>query len=38
LGQGAGIDSTAMIIELAARDEPPEMVLMPDTGSERPKP
>jgi hypothetical protein len=38
LGQGAGIDSPAMIVELAARDEPPGMDLMPDTGSERPKP
>jgi len=34
---GAGVDSTAMIIELAARGEPPNVVLMADTGSERPE-
>jgi len=34
---GAGVDSTAMIIELAARGEPPDVVLMADTGSERPE-
>jgi hypothetical protein len=32
---GAGVDSTAMSIELAARGEPPDVVLMADTGSER---
>lgn len=34
---GAGVDSTAMIIELAARGEPPDVVLIADTGSERPE-
>jgi hypothetical protein len=34
---GAGVDSTAMIIELAARGTPPDVVLMADTGSERPE-
>lgn len=31
------MDSTAMIIELVARGEPPDAVLMADTGSERPE-
>lgn len=34
---GAGVDSTAMIIELTARGQPPDVVLMADTGSERPE-
>ncbi|WP_309140952.1 hypothetical protein [Novosphingobium sp. G106] len=34
---GAGVDSTAMIIELVARGSPPDVVLMADTGSERPE-
>ncbi|MFN4356542.1 hypothetical protein [Sphingopyxis alaskensis] len=34
---GAGVDSTAMIIELVARGEPPDAVLMAETGSERPE-
>ncbi|WP_367305115.1 hypothetical protein [Sphingomonas tagetis] len=34
---GAGVDSTAMIVELVARGEPPDVVLMADTGSERPE-
>ncbi|MCP3731295.1 hypothetical protein M9978_12740 [Sphingomonas sp. MG17] len=34
---GAGVDSTAMIIELVARGEAPDVVLMADTGSERPE-
>lgn len=34
---GAGVNSTAMIIELVARAEPPDAVLMADTGSERPE-
>lgn len=32
---GAGVDSTAMIIELAARGEPIDMVLFADPGSEK---
>jgi len=32
---GVGVDSTAMIIELAARGEPIDMVLFADTGSEK---
>lgn len=34
---GAGVDSTAMLIELVARGEAPDAVLMADTGSERPE-
>lgn len=34
---GAGVEPTAMIIELIARGEPPDAVLMADTGSERPE-
>lgn len=34
---GAGVDSTAMIIELAARGDPIDMVLIADHGSERPE-
>ena len=34
---GMGIDSTAMIIELVERGEPPDLVLTADTGSERPE-
>lgn len=34
---GAGVDSTAMIIELVARGEPPDVVLMAQTRSERPE-
>lgn len=32
-----GVDSTAMIIELVARGEAPDLVLTADTGSERPE-
>lgn len=32
---GAGVDSTAMIIELAERGEPIDMVLFADPGSEK---
>src|SRR3546814_19782343 len=32
---GAGVDSTAMIIELVERGEPIDMVLFADTGSEK---
>jgi hypothetical protein len=34
---GMGIDSTAMIIELVGRGEPPHLVLTADTGTERPE-
>lgn len=34
---GAGVDSTAMIIELVARGEAPDVVLMAQTRSERPE-
>jgi len=34
---GAGVDSTAMIIELVERGDAPDVVLMADTGSERPE-
>ena len=34
---GMGLDSIAMIIELVARGEPPDVVLTADTGSERPE-
>ena len=34
---GAGVDSTAMIIEMVARGEPVDAVLMAGTGSERPE-
>jgi len=34
---GGGVDSTAMIIELVARGEPPDVVLMAQTESERPE-
>ena len=34
---GMGVDSTAMIVELVARGEPPDLVLTADTGSERPE-
>lgn len=33
---GAGVDSTAMIIELVSRGEAPDVVLPADTGSKRP--
>lgn len=33
----AGVDSTAVIIELVSRGEPPDVVLLADTGSERPE-
>jgi hypothetical protein len=33
---GAGVDSTAMLIELISRGEPPDHVLFADTGSESP--
>lgn len=32
---GAGVDSTAMIVELAERGEPPDMVLFADPGAEK---
>lgn len=34
---GAGVDSTAMLIEKIARGEPVDMVLFADTGSEKPE-
>ena len=34
---GAGVDSTAMLIELVSRGDSPNAVLMADTGSERPE-
>lgn len=34
---GGGLDSTAMIVELVKRGQPPDAVLMADTGSERPE-
>lgn len=34
---GAGVDSTAMIIQLAALGQPPDVVLMAETLSERPE-
>ena len=34
---GAGVDSTAMIIELESRGEPPDLVLFADTGAEYPE-
>ena len=34
---GAGVDSTAMIVELAERGEPIDMVLFADPGAEKPE-
>lgn len=36
LAYGLGVDSTAMLVELVARGEPPDLVLTADTGSEKP--
>ncbi len=36
LAYGIGVDSTAMLIELVARGETPDLVLTADTGSEKP--
>lgn len=36
LAYGMGVDSTAMMIELVARGEAPDLVLTADTGSEKP--
>ena len=35
LAYGIGVDSTAMLIELVARGEKPDLVLTADTGSEK---
>ncbi|AOF98602.1 hypothetical protein BSY17_3957 (plasmid) [Sphingobium sp. RAC03] len=37
LAYGIGVDSTALLIELAARGEAPDLVLSADTGSEKPE-
>ncbi|GAA3274040.1 hypothetical protein GCM10020258_51670 [Sphingomonas yabuuchiae] len=37
LAYGIGVDSTALLIELVARGEPPDLVLTADTGSEKPE-
>ena len=36
LAYGIGVDSTAMLLELVARGEKPDLVLTADTGSEKP--
>lgn len=36
LAYGLGVDSTAMLVELVARGEPPDLLLTADTGSEKP--
>lgn len=36
LAYGVGVDSTALLIELVARGEPPDLVLTADTGVEKP--
>ena len=36
LAYGVGVDSTAMLLELIARGEAPDLVLTADTGSEKP--
>jgi hypothetical protein len=37
LSYGAGVDSTALLIELEARGTPPDLVLTADTGAEKPE-
>lgn len=37
LAYGVGVDSTALLIELVARGEAPDLVLTADTGSEKPE-
>ena len=32
---GVGVDSTALLVELEARDEAPDLVLTADTGAEK---
>jgi len=34
---GAGVDSTAMLLELVAVGQPPDLVLTADTGAEKPE-
>lgn len=34
---GAGVDSTAMLVELVAIGQPPDLVLTADTGAEKPE-
>ena len=36
LAYGVGVDSTALLVELVARGEPPDLVLTADTGVEKP--
>ena len=36
LAYGMGVDSTALLVELTARGEPPDLVLTADTGVEKP--
>ena len=36
LAYGIGVDSTALLIELVARGEPPDLILTADTGVEKP--
>ncbi|WP_332838044.1 hypothetical protein [Sphingomonas sp. MA1305] len=37
LAYGVGVDSTAMLVELVARGEPPDLVLTADPGAENPR-
>ena len=37
LAYGMGVDSTALLFELASRREPPDLVLTADTGSDKPE-
>lgn len=37
LAYGMGVDSTALLFELASRGEPPDLVLTADTGSDKPE-
>ncbi len=37
LAYGIGVDSTALLVELAARGEPPDLVLTADPGAEKPE-
>ncbi len=34
---GAGVDSTALLVEMVGRDEKPDLVLFADTGAEKPE-
>lgn len=37
LAYGMGVDNTALLLELASRGKPPDLVLTADTGSDKPE-